>query len=86
MQGGKRQEYLDAIYRKSMRMNELITLLFEYVKMDSSGFKLYREECDLGELLRECIAVVYADFEDKNIALQVEIPETPVLCSLRNTQ
>lgn len=78
VQGDRRQEYLDTIYRKSMRMNELITLLFEYVKMDSSGFELHREDCDLGEALRECIAALYTDFEEHGIALQVEIPETPV--------
>lgn len=77
VQGEKRQEYLDAIYAKSMRMGELITLLFEYVKMDSSGFCLHKEEGDLGELLRECTALLYADFEDRRIALQVEIPDTP---------
>lgn len=86
VQGEKRQEYLDAIYHKSMRMNELITLLFEYVKMDSSGFKLYRENCDLGELLRECIAAVYADFEGKRIALQIEIPEISAVCSVDKLQ
>lgn len=73
----KRQEYLDAIYRKSVRMNDLITLLFEYVKLDSSGFELYREECDLCELLRECTAALYADFEEKEMTLRVEIPEIP---------
>lgn len=77
VQGEKRQEYLDVIYNKSMRMNELITLLFEYVKIDSTGFELHREECDLGELLRGCTAALYADFEDSKIELRVEIPETP---------
>ncbi|MDE6739644.1 MAG: hypothetical protein K2K07_11175, partial [Lachnospiraceae bacterium] len=43
VQGEKRQEYLAAIYSKSMRMSELITLLFEYVKMDSSGYELHKE-------------------------------------------
>lgn len=76
VQGDKRQEYLDTIYHKSMGMNELITLLFEYVKMDSSGFELHREDCDLGEILRECIAALYADFEEHKIALRVDIPET----------
>lgn len=71
----KRQEYLDAIYTKSQRMNELVTLLFEYVKMDSSGFELQREETDLGELLRECTAALYADFEDKEISLLIDIPD-----------
>ena len=77
VQDEKRQEYIDAIYRKSLRMNELITLLFEYVKLDSIGFELYREECDLCELLRECTAALYADFEEKKITLRVEIPEIP---------
>lgn len=78
VQGEKRQEYLDAIYHKSMRMNELITLLFEYVKMDSTGFTLHKEKCDLGDILRECTAVLYTDFEERKMTLQVEIPETPV--------
>lgn len=78
VQGNKKQEYLDAIYSKSMRMSELITLLFEYVKMDSSGFKLHREEWDLGEILRESVASLYPDFEDRKMELLVEIPETPM--------
>lgn len=86
VQGEKRREYLDAIYNKSMRMSELITLLFEYVKMDSSGFELHREECDLGEILRECAAVLYTDFEDRRIELQVEIPEKPVSVNVDKVQ
>lgn len=78
VQGEKRQEYLQAIYNKSMRMNELITLLFEYVKLDSVGFELHREECDLGEMLRECTASLYSDYEERMIELRAEIPETPV--------
>lgn len=73
----KRQEYLQAIFAKSMRMNELITLLFEYVQLDSDGFSLHKEFGDPGELLRENIALLYADFEEKGITLQIEIPETP---------
>ena len=76
--GKKKQEYLDAIYSKSMRMSELITLLFEYVKMDSSGFELHKEESDLSEILRECVAMLYADYEDCKMELKVEIPETPI--------
>ena len=78
VQGKKKQEYLDAIYSKSMRMSELITLLFEYVKMDSSGFRLHKEDGDLGEILRESVAMLYPDFEDRKMELRVEIPETPM--------
>ena len=84
--GKKRQEYLDAIYAKSMRMSELITLLFEYVKLDSSGFVLHREEGGLSEILRECVAVVYADFEDRGMVLELEIPETEAVYSVDRVQ
>lgn len=73
----KRKEYLNAIYAKSMRMSELVTMLFEYVKMDSEGFALHKEPGDLGELLRENVAMLYTDFEAQGIELDIEIPEKP---------
>lgn len=76
---GKRKEYLQAIYAKSIRMDELINLLFEYVKLDSSGFELHKEKLDLGELLRENIALLYSDFEEKGIQLEIDIPEKEFL-------
>lgn len=82
----KRQEYLEAIYHKSKRMDELITLLFEYVKMDSSGFELHREEGDLGELVRECTAALYTDFEEKNISLVIDISEETMPCLMDKVQ
>lgn len=71
----KRKEYLQAIYAKSIRVDELISLLFEYVKLDSSGFELHRESADLGELLRENVALLYSDFEEKGMMLEIKIPE-----------
>lgn len=46
----KQQEYLDAIRCKSVRMNDLISLLFDYVKLDSDGFALSLVPLDLCEL------------------------------------
>ena len=70
----KELQYLEAIKAKSLRMDELIMLLFEYVKLDSVGFKLNREDVDLAELLRENIALLYTDFETKKIEINMEIP------------
>lgn len=70
-----RQSYLDAIYAKAMRMDELVTLLFEYVKLESEGFTLHKEPGDLAELTRETAAFLYADFEDRGMELVLEIPE-----------
>lgn len=73
-----RQSYLDAICAKAMRMDELVTLLFEYVKLESEGFVLHKKPGDLAELTREMTALLYADFEDRGMDLVLEIPEEKV--------
>lgn len=83
---GKKKEYLQALYAKSMRMDELITLLFEYVQLDSDGFVLHKEKTDLGELLRENIALLYSDFEENDIELEIDIPEREFPCEVDKIQ
>ena len=63
-------------------MNDLIHLLFEYVKLDSEGFSLDRKETDLSELLRENAALIYADFEDAGMEFEIDIPEEVVPVSV----
>lgn len=82
----KRKEYMQAVYAKSIRVDELINLLFEYVKLDSSGFELHKETADLGELLRENIALLYPDFEEKGIQLEIDIPEKEMLFEMDKIQ
>ncbi len=82
----KRKDYLKAIYNKSLRVDELINLLFEYVKLDSSGFKLHKENADLCELLRENIALIYSDFEEKKIQPDINIPEKEILFEMDRVQ
>lgn len=71
----KKQEYMEAIVRKSMRMNDLINLLFDYVKLDSEGFVLNKKQVDLTELLRENAALAYSDLEEKDMELDINIPD-----------
>lgn len=74
----KKQDYLNAISRKSVQMDELIQLLYEYVKLDSIEFTLKREKADIGEILRECVAAVYPDMEEKQMELCLDLPEKEV--------
>ena len=74
----KKREYLNNIYVKSLRVDEMVSFLFEYVKLQSDGFKLARKNQDLAEVLRENVAMLYMDFENKDIELNVEIPEKPM--------
>ncbi|MCI7322659.1 MAG: HAMP domain-containing histidine kinase [Lachnospiraceae bacterium] len=82
----RRQEYLEVIQNKSVRMNDLINLLFEYVKLDSDGFKLERKQVDLCELLRENAALVYSDVESAGMELDAEIPEECMQVSVDTMQ
>lgn len=82
----KRQEYLQAIENKSSRMSDLINLLFEYVKIDSDGFSLDREELDLCELLRENAALIYQDMEDAGMDFEVDVPEEKYMINADRVQ
>lgn len=82
----KKQQYLNAICNKSQRLDDLISLLFEYVKIDSEGFSLHKEQTDIVELLRENIALSYPDFERKGIEMDLEIPEECIYWDLDRIQ
>lgn len=82
----KKQEYLDAIMAKSERVNDLIQLLFDYVKLDSEGFSLNRQQADIYELVRECGAIQYSDIEDAGMELEVNIPEEDMKLSVDKIQ
>lgn len=73
----QKKEYLNAIASKSKRMTELITMLFEYVRVGSEGFTLNRKKIDLHAFLTEIIADQYTDLEDAGIEVDIDIPEEP---------
>lgn len=78
----KQKEYLEAIENKSERISDLITLLFEYIRLDSDNVSLKKEEVDITELLRENAALLYADVEEKGMTFEIDIPEEPCMVSL----
>lgn len=75
----KKAEYINTIYSKSKTMNDLIDRLFEYVKINSDLNGLNLHSTDVAELLRNCISEVYAEFEDHQIQVEINIPESPVV-------
>lgn len=82
----KRKEYLEAIENKSERISDLITLLFEYVRLESDNFSLRKTKLDLTELLRENAALLYADIEEKGMEFEIDIPEEPCMVMMDHLQ
>lgn len=74
----KNNEYHEAIMAKTDRMNEVVALLLDYVKLDSEGFTLKKEKLDICETVRACCALSYTDTEVAGDTLDVNIPDNPV--------
>lgn len=74
----KKQEYLEAVHRKSLQISDLVSLLFEYVKLDSAGYELKKTTEDLCEVVRGCVAKLYTDFEEKNMEMDINIPDESI--------
>ena len=82
----KRVEYLDAIKNKSERVSDLITLLFDYVRLDSENYTLRLEKVDMTEFLRENAALLYADVEEKHMTFEIDIPEERIEIAIDRIQ
>lgn len=74
----KNTEYHEAIMAKTDRMNEVVALLLDYVKLDSEGFTLKKEKTDICETVRECCAMSYTDIEVAGDTISVTIPDEPI--------
>lgn len=83
---GKETEYHEAIMNKTNRMNEVIALLLDYVKLDSEGFTIKKEYIDLCELVRSCCAFSYTDIETAGDEIEVDIPERPIFIKADSIQ
>lgn len=82
----KKQEYLEAIRTKSMQTVDMVTLLFEYVKLDSAGFTLHKTTEDVCEIDRGLIAKWYTDFEEKGMELEFDLPEESIFMQVDKIQ
>ena len=71
----KQKQYLESIRKKSLEMSELITLLFNYVKLDSEGFDLKKERINITELVLQLVAGAYTDMEEAGMIPDIDIPE-----------
>ncbi|MEE1275017.1 MAG: HAMP domain-containing sensor histidine kinase [Olegusella sp.] len=73
-----RRRYLHSITAKSEKMADLVNILFDYVQLDSEGYRLDRKCIDLPQLLLREAASAYTDVEDGGMELRVEVPEAPL--------
>lgn len=74
------KEYIQSIYNQSKKMSDLISVLFEYTKVDSIGFSIHRKEVNINEMLMREAAGLYPEAEQRQMEMEIDIPET--ICTI----
>lgn len=75
---------IDGIYQKAKQTDELLNMLFEYTKLQAESYPLNKMEADICSIVRNVAAGQYEAFEEKNIRLDIDIPDDkiPVFCDV----
>ncbi|MEI7026220.1 HAMP domain-containing sensor histidine kinase [Paenibacillus sp. y28] len=71
-------KYMSYIYRKSAQVTRLIHNMLDFLKIDSPDYVIRLEQSEIGDFLREVVADVYGDIEQKKFVLQLYIPDQPI--------
>ncbi|MEK8127232.1 HAMP domain-containing sensor histidine kinase [Paenibacillus filicis] len=82
----QRRKYADYIYRKSIRVTDMIQSMLELLKLDSPDYQIDVAAHDAGAFLREMAADLYGDIEQRQFALQLDIPEHPIQALFHSDQ
>jgi signal transduction histidine kinase len=74
----KQREYHLAIKAKSGQMNQLIDQLLSYSKLGTPQYRMDFAKVDLVELLRASCATLFGEIENKQMNLELQLPDKPV--------
>ena len=66
---------LHTICEKSLQIDEMIQKMFQYAKLEADGYSLQCKKVDLCSILREVLALQYSEIEEKDMELELAIPE-----------
>ncbi|CAM5208128.1 histidine kinase OS=Ureibacillus acetophenoni OX=614649 GN=SAMN05877842_11477 PE=4 SV=1 [Ureibacillus acetophenoni] len=75
----QRRRYLKYIYDKSIRVTDLVDELFMFSKLDNPDSQINRLDKDLCEFLRQVIVEYYEMFSEKDMELQIDIPDNKII-------
>ena len=82
----KKKEYLTIITEQTENANTLLEQMLEYAKLGTTEYKLEFKNGDIAECLRASVADNYIRIEERNMILDIEIPDTPVMYDFDENQ
>ena len=78
----EREEYIEILEKKSLKLKSLIEDLFEMSKINSGKIKLNKEKLDILSLIHQGIGEYSTLYEDKNISFKVITKEEEICMEL----
>ena len=78
----QREQYVDTLDKKSLRLKLLIEDLFEVSKANSGNIQLNIRDCDLVNLIKQCYYEVEDKLEERGMAARLSMPEGKILLRL----
>jgi len=74
----ERAEYLDIVFQRGTKLNEMLNDFFEFTRLEAEETPLTVEPVDLAEKAREALLLVYPEAARAGVVPKAEIPERPV--------
>lgn len=81
----KQMEYLDIIEKRAKSLNVLVQNFFELSLIEEGKYPMQIQRENVVNLVCESVAEYHEDLERENVALKLQLPDTPVMmdcCSL----
>jgi signal transduction histidine kinase len=73
----KRSAYLPIVEGRILTVNNLLSQLFEYSRIESGDYLIETDRVNLCSAARKTISLFYNDFEEQGIKPEIEIPDQP---------
>lgn len=75
----EQQLIFHTICEKALQVDEMIQKMFQYAKLEADGYSLQCKNTDLCGVLRQVLALQYSEMEEKNMNLDIDIPDGSVI-------
>lgn len=82
----KKDEYIQIVYNKSLRLKELVNELFEYTKLASNELILKKDRINISVVLSQAVGESIINFSDKNIDVVLDNPYDELFCNVDSAQ
>lgn len=74
-----RTEYLQIVQQRIQAVRQLLDQLFEFARIEADELELSEDPVNLGNVLRDTLALFYNDFCRQNSDPEIQIPDDPFM-------